>query len=49
MPIPDIAPDPADLRFVSGYILPHHFKHPVTGKETTETERNSRLKPLQFD
>ncbi len=49
MPAPDIAPDPDDLRFVSGYILPHHFRHPVTGKETSENVRNSRLKPLQYE
>jgi len=46
MPEPDIPIDPNDLRYVSGYIFPHHFKHPVTGKETSEGERNKRLKGL---
>jgi hypothetical protein len=45
-PQPDIPIDPADLRYVSGYIFPMHFKHPVTGKPTTEGMRNARLKPL---
>ena len=30
--------------YPSGYILPHHFKHPVTGKVTSEVERNAKLK-----
>jgi len=46
MPEPDLPIDKNDLRYVSGYILPYHFKHPVTGKETSETKRNARLKPL---
>ena len=46
MPVPDIPVDPDDLRYVSGYIFPFHFKHPVTGKETTEAVRNARLKPM---
>jgi hypothetical protein len=46
MPAPDIPVDKADLRYVSGYIFPFHFKHPVTGKETSEGVRNARLKPL---
>jgi hypothetical protein len=46
MPQPDIAIDENDLRYISGYIFPLHFKHPVTGKETSERVRNSRLKPL---
>lgn len=46
MPVPDIPVDPKDLRYVSGYIFPFHFKHPVTGKSTTEGVRNARLEPL---
>ena len=46
MPVPDIPLDKADLRYVSGYIFPFHFVHPVTGKPTTEGVRNARLKPL---
>jgi len=30
--------------YPSGYILPFHFKHPVTGKKTAEDKRNARLK-----
>jgi hypothetical protein len=32
-----------DPRFVSGYIFPFHFDHPVTGKPTSETKKNARL------
>ena len=45
---PDIPMDPRDLRYVTGYILPFHFTHPVTGKPTSEAVRNERLKPLQI-
>ncbi len=38
MPVPDIPLDKNDLRYVSGYIFPFHFKHPVTGKETSEAK-----------
>ncbi len=30
--------------YPSGYIYPMHFKHPVTGKETSEAKRNATLK-----
>jgi hypothetical protein len=33
-----------DIQYPSGYIYPFHFKHPVTGKTTSEAEYNSRLK-----
>jgi hypothetical protein len=46
MPTPDIPLDPADLRYVAGYIFPMHFMHPVTGKPSHETERNAKLKPM---
>lgn len=46
-PKPDIAVDKADLRYVSGYIFPFHYSHPVTGRETSEAERNARLKPVK--
>jgi hypothetical protein len=29
--------------YPSGYILPFHFKNPVTGRETNENERNQRV------
>ena len=33
-----------DTQYPSGYIYPFHFKHPVTGKPTTEARRNAKLK-----
>ena len=30
-------------RYPSGYIFPFHYKHPVTGKETSEGLRNSSI------
>jgi hypothetical protein len=49
IPVPDIPVDPKDLRYVSGFIFPFHFTHPVTGKPTTEGVRNSKLEPLSTD
>jgi hypothetical protein len=39
-----------DTGYPSGYIYPCHFKHPVTGKATSEVKRNAalKLKPSQF-
>ena len=34
----------SDARYPSGYIVPFHFKHPVTGKKTGEAKRNASLK-----
>jgi hypothetical protein len=36
-------PRTVSSRYPSGYILPFHFKHPVTGKKTSEEERNAKL------
>jgi hypothetical protein len=44
---PDVPVDKADLRYVTGYIFPFHFKHPVTGKETSERTLNARLQPVK--
>jgi len=33
-----------DTQYPSGYIYPFHFKHPVTGKPTTEAKLNAKLK-----
>ena len=33
-----------DTQYPSGYILPFHFNHPVTGKSTSEDEYNAKLK-----
>ncbi|MBN1177356.1 MAG: nuclear transport factor 2 family protein [Dehalococcoidales bacterium] len=41
--VPDIKPTPDDPRFVSGYIFPFHYNHPVTGKPTSENNKNTRL------
>ncbi|MFA5309636.1 MAG: nuclear transport factor 2 family protein [Dehalococcoidales bacterium] len=49
MPKADIPLDPKDLRYVSGYIFPFHFMHPVTGKPTNEASRNAGLKPVSLD
>ena len=43
-PVPDIPVDPADLHYVTGHIFPFHYKHPVTGKETSEGERKALLR-----
>jgi hypothetical protein len=42
-PIADIPPEDFDPRFVSGYIFPFHYNHPVTGKATSEKPKNARL------
>jgi len=44
---PDIPMDKNDLRYVTGYIFPFHFRHPVTGKITGEAALNARLKPIK--
>jgi hypothetical protein len=33
----------SDPRFVSGYIFPFHYNHPVTGKPTSENKKNAKL------
>jgi hypothetical protein len=43
----DVPMDKNDLRYVTGYIFPYHFTHPVTGKPSTEATRNARLKPIK--
>lgn len=44
-PRADIAMDrDNDIRYLPGHILPFHFKHPVTGRATSEDEMNTRLK-----
>jgi hypothetical protein len=42
-PKPDIDIDRNDGRYLSGYIFPFHYKHPVTGKPTSEAARNEKL------
>jgi len=41
---PDGGPAGIDYEYPSGYILPFHFKHPVTGKESAEGARNASIK-----
>ena len=45
-PAPDLAINKNDLRYVTGYIFPFHYKHPVTGKETSEAEKNAQLRKI---
>jgi hypothetical protein len=40
---PDL-PQNVDPSYGTGYIVPFHFKHPVTGKATSEKKRNSSRK-----
>ena len=49
IPSPDTPLDEKDLRYISGYIFPFHYPHPVTGKKTSEEQRNAKLKPLALD
>jgi len=37
-------PRNVETRYPSGYIPPFHYPHPVTGKKTTERNRNKSLK-----
>ena len=49
IPDPDTPLDEKDLRYVSGYVFPFHYTHPVTGKKTSEEKRNAQLKPLKLE
>jgi hypothetical protein len=42
-PAPDLPPNPNDPRFISGYVLPFHFRHPVTGQEAADKAQNLRV------
>ncbi len=42
-PEADIPPVKGDPRFVSGYIFPFHYNHPVTNKPTSEKAKNAKL------
>jgi len=39
----DVPAVKGDPRFVSGYIFPFHYNHPVTGKPTSEKAKNAKL------
>jgi hypothetical protein len=43
-PEPDIPPTGFNPKYPSGYIFPFHYKHPVTGKKTTEDQLNKSVK-----
>jgi len=45
--VADVPMDKNDLRYVTGYIFPYHFVHPVTGKPSSEAKLNARLKPIK--
>jgi len=47
-PKPD-KPRDIDPRYPSGYIVPFHYKHPVTGKPSTDAKRNAALKKNKAD
>jgi hypothetical protein len=40
-PPPDAPSTRKGLNYPSGYIFPFHYKHPITGKKTTEEQRNA--------
>jgi hypothetical protein len=40
-------PYTSDQRWVTGYIRPFHYNHPVTGKKTSEAARNAKLKKFK--
>ena len=42
-PAPDVPPVRFDPRFPSGYIFPFHYKHPITGRKTSEDNINASL------
>lgn len=42
-PDPDVPMELDDPRFVSGFIFPFHYNHPVTGKPTSEGKKNAKL------
>jgi hypothetical protein len=43
---PDLPGKGTNYNYPSGYILPFHYKHPVTGKASTEAKRNATVKDL---
>ncbi len=42
--LPDVVTKGASARYPSGYIFPFHYRHPVTGKKTSEEKINAGLK-----
>ena len=48
-PKPDIPDTRFSLQYPSGHIYPFHYKHPVTGEDSNESERNADVKPLNIN
>jgi len=48
-PQPDIPDTRFEHQYPSGYIFPFHYKHPITGKETSEGVRNVSLKGMKSE
>ena len=46
-PKPDIPDTRYEWQYPSGHIFPFHFKHPVTGQDSHEAERNATVKRLK--
>jgi hypothetical protein len=46
-PEPDIQPTHFDARYPSGYILPFHYMHPVTGIRSSEEKTNQSVKGIE--
>jgi len=46
-PKPDTPRKDLDARYPSGYIFPFHYKHPITGKDSSEGERNASVKGVK--
>jgi SnoaL-like domain len=42
-----VKPLDREALYPSGYIVPFHFKHPVTGKKTSEAKHNALVKRMQ--
>lgn len=40
-------PRTVSFRYPSGNIVPFHYKHPVTGKQTSEKKRNASIKKVK--
>jgi SnoaL-like domain len=46
-PVPDIPDNRFEFQYPSGYIFPFHFKHPITGKSSSEEQRNKFVKRVK--
>jgi hypothetical protein len=46
-PTPDIPDNRFELQYPSGYIFSFHYKHPITGKSSSEEQRNKLVKRVK--